>query len=412
MNLSLFIAKRYFFSKKSQRAINIISMIAVGGVAIGTAALIIVLSVFNGFEDLVMKMYNAFDPDITITAANGKSFHENSIDPEKIKGVDGVKYITPVIEENALIKYGDKQYIVTIKGVGSSFEKMTGIDSLIVEGKYLLEKGDTDFAVLGGGIAYNLNVNLNDVFSQLEIYAPKKMPGSLLNPEEAFNRRFIPAAGIFSVQQDFDMKYVLVPIRFAREILDYDSSLTAIEIGLFPGADMEKVQKNIAEIAGSQFTIKNRLQLHEILYRIMRSEKWAVFLILTFILIIATFSIISSITMLIIEKKQDIGILHSLGADVPLLRKIFLTEGFFITIIGAATGLLLGFIICLIQMKTGIIPLTGGSFVVDSYPVQLKLPDFIYILCTVSLIGFLTAWYPGRKLIRRSVVLQGIRGKE
>lgn len=413
MSLPFFIARRYFFSKKSQRAINIISMISVVGVMIGTAALIIVLSVFNGFENLILGLYNSFDPDIKITAAYGKSFPESQLTIARLQHLDGISTVTKVVEENALVKYHDKQYIITIKGVSDEFEKMTGIDSMLADGEFKLKNGDTDFAVVGGGIAYYLQLNVHDLFSQLEIYAPRKTAESLLNPEEAFNRRFISAAGVFSVQQEFDSKYIIVPLRFAHEILESDSQLTALEIGLLPHADADAIQEQVAALAGAKFLVKNRYQQHELIYKIMKSEKWAVFLILTFILIIATFNVISSLTMLVIEKKKDISILHSMGADTNLLRKIFMTEGLFITGIGAFSGLALGFVICLLQQKFGLVQLgSDGSFVIDAYPVHMEALDFFYVLVTVFVIGFIAAWYPSKRLIGTSLNFKEVKNDE
>lgn len=410
MNLPFFIARRYFLSKKSQRAINIISMISVTGVMIGTAALIIVLSVFNGFETLILRLYNSFDPDLKISVVQGKSFSLDQFPMHELEKINGVEFITKVVEENALVKYRDKQYIITIKGVGDEFKRMTGIDSMLVDGEFLLHRGDTDFAVVGGGIAYNLQLNINDIFSQLEIYAPRKSAATLINPEEAFNRRYLSASGVFSVQQEFDTKYIIVPLRFANEILEYDSRVTALEIGTRKDADVEKLQKQISALAGSKFVVKNRYQQHELIYKIMKSEKWAVFLILTFILIIATFNVISSLTMLVIEKKKDISILHSIGADSGLLRRIFLTEGLLITGLGTLIGLALGFIICFLQERFGIIRLgNGGSFVIDAYPVHMQALDFVYVIATVFFIGLIAAWYPSRRLIGSSDALGGIK---
>ncbi|HRH64922.1 MAG TPA: ABC transporter permease [Bacteroidia bacterium] len=410
MNLPFFIARRYFVSKKSQRAINVISMISVVGVMIGTAALIIVLSVFNGFETLIVRMYNSFDPDLKISAVRGKSFSLENFPLEKLEQLNGVAFVTRVVEENALVKYRDKQYIITIKGVSDEFPKMTGIDSMLADGQFLLHRGDTDYAVVGGGIAYNLQLNIHDIFSQLEIYAPRKSASSLINPEEAFNRRYLSASGVFSVQQEFDTKYIIVPLRFANEILDYDSRVTFLEVGLKKDANPELLQTQVSALAGSDFMVRNRYQQHELIYKIMKSEKWAVYLILTFILIIATFNVISSLTMLVIEKKKDISILHSMGADSGLLRRIFLTEGLFITGIGAFIGLFLGYIICFIQKQFGIIKLgNGGSFVIDAYPVHMQAMDFLYVVATVFVIGIIAAWYSSRRLIGKKSVISGIK---
>lgn len=411
--ISTFIARRYFFSRKSQRVINIISLISIIGVTIGTAALIIVLSVFNGFEGLIKELYNSFDSDLRITLNEGKSFIESDAKISELKKLPGVQNVVSILEENVLVKYRDKQVTATIKGVSDNYSRATGIDTMISDGQFVLSKGDTDYAVVGGAIAYNLQMSTSDLFTQIEIYAPRRFATSFTNPEEAFNRRYISPSGIFAIQQEFDSKYIIVPLRFANEIFESDDHLTALEIGLTPGANLDQLQAEVQKKLGSKFIVKNRYQQHEFIYKIMKSEKWAVFLILTFILVVAAFNVISSLTMLVIDKKKDIAVLQSFGADVSLLRKIFLTDGLLITLTGALSGLTIGFIICLLQEKFGLIELGGsGSFVIDAYPVKMLALDFFYVFLAVSLIGLLAAWYPSRRLIRNDINLKLIAGDE
>jgi len=406
VNLPLFIARRYFFSKKSQRAINIISLISVIGVAVGTGALITVLSVFNGFENLVISLYNSFDPDVKVTPLQGKTFSDAELTAAQLKAIHGIQYVTEVLEENALVRYREKQYISVIKGVSDEFVPMTRLDTMIVEGKLLLKEGDVDYAVVGGGIAYNLQLNTGDLLNQLDIYVPRKDASTLIDPASAFSRRFISPSGIFAIQQDFDSKYILVPLRFARDLFETEHALSAYEVGLEAGADAEQVKEQIRQVAGKRFTVKDRYEQHAFLYRIMKSEKWAVFLILAFILLIATFNVIGSLSMLIIEKKQDMAILHSMGADESLIRKIFFTEGFFITVIGAGAGLCIGTAVCLLQMRYGFITLgSSGSFVIDAYPVKIQAADFFYVLLTVFTIGLFAAWYPAKKLVEKHLAV-------
>ena len=422
LNFPFFIAKRYFFSRKSQRAINIVSLISMLGVLIGTGALIVVLSVFNGFESLVISLYNSFDPDIKITVVEGKSFVPDSALTGAIRHLDGVSAVSMALEENALVKYHDKQYIATIKGVDDAFTRVSGIDTMMVDGrqadttgreKFELTSGDTDFAVVGGGIAYNLQLNMGDFFSQLDIYAPRKDAGSLNHPEEAFNRRFISPSGVFAIQQEFDSKYILVPLRFARDMLEDENEVTSIEVGLVPGADAGAIQEKLKVIAGDKFKVQSRYEQHALIYRIMKSEKWAVFLILAFILLIATFNVVGSLTMLIIEKQKDIAILFSMGADTVLIRKIFFSEGLMITVIGAVLGLLTGAVICLVQQHFGLIRLgNSGSFVIDAYPVTMKAADYLYVFVTVFLIGSFAAWYPAKKMVERKINLDAVRVDE
>lgn len=392
------------------------------GVMIGTGALIVVLSVFNGFESLVVSLYNSFDPDIKITATQGKSFIPDSNITSAIMNIPGVEAASQTLEENALVKYHDKQYIATIKGVDEYFYKVTGVDTMLADARRLdaqgnkifeLASGDTDFAVIGGGIAYNLQLNMQDFFSQLDVYAPRRDAGSLSHPEEAFNRRFISTSGVFAIQQEFDNKYILVPIRFAREMLNEDNQVSAIEVSVKPGADEEAIKSSIEKIVGSSFNVKTRFEQHDLLYRIMKSEKWAVYLILAFILLIATFNVVGSLTMLIIEKQKDVAVFYSMGADAVLIRKIFFAEGLMITCIGAGLGLLIGGIICVVQQQFGLIELgNSGSFVIDAYPVEMKLQDFFSVFITVFLIGSIAAWYPAKKLVERKINLDAVRVDE
>jgi lipoprotein-releasing system permease protein len=419
LKLPLFIARRYFFSKKSQRAINLVSLISMLGVMIGTGALIVVLSVFNGFESLVESLYNSFDPELKITASEGKTFIPDSALTEQIRHQDGISAVSFTLEENALVKYHDKQYIATIKGVDDAFVKVSGVDTMMADGifkdtggqiKFRLTSGDTDFAVVGGGIAYNLQLNMGDPFSQLDIYAPRKDAGSLNHPEEAFNRKFISPSGVFAIQQEFDSKYIIVPLRFARAMLEDEKNVSSIEISTAPGSDTDELKARIAKLAGQRYDVRSRFEQHALLYRIMKSEKWAVFLILAFILLIATFNIVGSLTMLIIEKQKDIAVLYSMGADAVLIRKIFFAEGLIITFIGAAIGLFTGGIICFLQQHFGLVQLgNSGSFVVDAYPVEMKTIDFFSVFVTVFLIGSVAAWYPAKKLVERKINLDAVR---
>ncbi len=406
-------------------------MISMLGVMIGTGALVIVLSVFNGFESLVISLYNSFDPDIKITAVAGKTFIPDSSAIEAIKKTDGIISVSLSLEENALVKYHDKQYLATIKGVDETFAKVSGVDTMMVDSrkdaplqeddqgirekkwKFELTSGDTDFAVVGGGIAYNLQLNMGDFFSQLDIYAPRKDAGSLNHPEEAFNRKFISPSGVFAIQQEFDSKYILVPIRFAREMLENDSDVSSIEVAIKKGADTDEIETRLTELLGNKFKVQSRFEQHALLYRIMKSEKWAVFLILAFILLIATFNVVGSLTMLIIEKKKDIAVFYSMGAHSVLIRKIFFAEGLMITFIGAGLGLFFGGMICFLQQHFGFIQLgNSGSFVIDAYPVSMKAVDFIYVFLTVFIIGSFAAWYPAKKLVERKINLDTVRVDE
>ena len=420
MNLSLFIAKRYLISKKSHNAINIITFISVMGVCIGTMAIIIVLSAFNGISNLVFGLYNTFDPDIKITPKEGKTFTPDSLWQEKIKKTEGVAYYTEVLQENALLKYDDKQVIATIKGVSDDFAKMTRLDTVIREGQFLLHNDSIDYAVLGYGIARRLNISITDFMHPLEIYVPKRGNQSYLNPEDAFLIRSVEVSGVFSLNDDFDYRYTIIPISLARKLLNRKKELSAIEIGLKPNADKEKVKEEIQKIlatpplppqrggdalgslplGGLGWEVKTRFEQNELLFKTINSEKWWTFLILAFILVIAIFNVIGSLTMLIIEKKKDIQTLMFLGADKNLIRNIFMREGLMITLTGVAGGILLGLLLCWIQIKFKLVPFSEG-FVVDSYPVKIIPMDILLVFTTVMFIGFFAAWYPVRIFTRK-----------
>ncbi|MGZ4116977.1 MAG: ABC transporter permease [Bacteroidia bacterium] len=392
MNFPFFIAKRYLISKKSHNAINIISGISITGICIGTMALVIVLSAFNGLSQLVQSLYNSFDPMISITAKQGKTFDPNAAEFQSLKKLSGVAYYTEVMEGNALLKHQDKQCIATIKGVSKEFEQMSGFDTVITNGNFNLNKNNI---IAGAGIAEKLQANPNDFSSPISVYAPKRGNSNSLNPEDGLNELKVYAAGIFTINDDFDEKYVLMNIDKARELLDYRDEVTSIELGLKPGANNDAVQAEISKIVGEKYEVKNREQQNAILYKTFKSEKLWTFIILIFILIIATFNVIGSLTMLIIEKKKDITILHNMGADVSLIRKIFLVEGILITFIGASLGLILGIGLCLLQTKFELVKLNEG-YVINAYPVQVQFSDVMAILGAVLLIGFFAAWYPVR----------------
>jgi lipoprotein-releasing system permease protein len=396
LNFPLYIARRYLVSRKSHNIINIISGISIAGVLICTAALIIVLSVFGGFERLVISLFNAFNPDLAITLNEGKTFDSTIIPEDQLRKIPGVKYLAEVIEENALVKYKDKQYIATIKGVGEDYAKMCGLDTMMSEGKFVLQEGDRNFAVMGYGVAYYLGANLDDYVNPISIYVPRRNASFSGGFSDAFNNEVIFPSGFFSVQQDFDIKYVILPLRFVKKLLEYDKQITGVEIGIVKGADVDQIQRQISQLVGDKFQVKNRYQQQELLYKIMKSEKWAIFLILTFILIIATFNVIGSLSMLILDKKRDIAVLQCLGASQSKVKRIFLAEGLLVSFIGAAGGLILGGITCFLQQKFGFVKLgsPNSTFVVSAYPVHMQVQDFIFVFFTVLLIGAVATWYP------------------
>ncbi len=404
MKLPLYIARRYLFAKKSRNAINVISAISIAGVTVGTMALIIVLSVFNGLEDMVKSIFSTFDPDLEIRISEGKVFEPTSEHTKGLDAIEGIAHWTMILEENALLRYDEKQYIATVKGVEDNYKHITDLDSdsIMWDGEFTLkDENGRMYAVVGMGVAQNLGIGLH-FLSSINIYVPKRT-GEVRNTDlsSAFKREYIFPSGIFAVEQDFDSRYIFVPIDLMRNLLEYDTEITAIEIKLAPGADTETVQEQVSTLFGLSFVVKNKYQQQEVFYKVMRSERLVIFLILSFILIIASFNVIGSLTMLIIEKEKDIAILRSMGANNPLIKRIFIFEGWLISIIGALGGLLIGGLICWVQMKFGLVKLAGDSLIIDSYPVVIKALDFILVLATVLFIGFLAAWYPVRYMSLR-----------
>ena len=400
MNLPFYISKRYLFSKKSQNVINIISGISVVGVVTGTMALIVILSVFNGFDELIKSLYSTFDPEIKIILAEGKTFSPSAPGFSEIRNHRNVLNFSEVLEENVLLRYGDRQYIATMKGVDDEFANVTGIDTMIIEGSFSLMEKNRPLAVIGQGVAYYLGVGLTFI-NPINIYSIKRTGNISMNPEQAISRKFIFPSGIFSIEQEHNTRYIIVPISFARDLLGYQDEVSAVELKLQPGADVEMVQDEIRHIVGNEFLVQNRNDQNALFYRIMKSEKWAIFFILTFILIVASFNIIGSLTMLMLDKKEDIRTLQNLGASNKLIRRIFLLEGWMISIIGAIIGLIIGSVIAWLQARFGIIKLSGsGSFIIDAYPVVYKFGDVLKVFITVIFIGFLAAWYPVRYISR------------
>lgn len=402
MNLSFYIAKRYLLGKKSQNAINIISGISVLGIATGTMALVIVLSVFNGFDSVVKSLYNTFDPDIEISAVEGKTFSPDPTMMQALNSLPGVLAVSEVLEENVLLLYNERQHIATIKGVDESFKDVSGLDSMVYEGEMKLKDQNRAYAVVGQGVAYNLGIGLSFI-NPLFIYTIDRTARiNMSQPEESIRRDFIYPSGIFAIEHEYDSRYIICPIEYTRELLSYQGEVTSLEIKLdssFPG---EEVQKEITTLMGEAFHIKNREQQNELFYKVMKSEKWAIFLILTFILIIASFNIIGSLSMLIIEKKKDILTLRNMGAGKRLIKRIFLIEGWLISLLGSVTGIFLGTTISWIQQRFGLIKLSGGgSFIIDAYPVKIEAVDICLIWVTVLFIGLIAARYPVQQISKK-----------
>lgn len=401
MNLSAFVARRYLFSKKSHNIINVISGISLVGVAVCTMALIIVLSVFNGFDDLIKSMFSNFDPDIKITPAQGKVLDPADPNLQKVSQLSCVDIVCETLEENVLLEYDKHMNPGIIKGVSEQYNKLTGIDTTVINGSYTLNDGHRPMAVVGAGLAYYLSVNIHFV-NPLFIYVPKRSGRISVNPERAVNKSYIYPSGIFAIQQEIDTRYMIVPIDFVRNLLEYSTQASALEIKLKPGSDPAKSYEQISQTVGSEYVVRTQYQQHEMLYKVMKSEKFAIYLILTFILIIGSFNMIGSMSMLIIDKKNDIKTLSHIGLSKKGIRRIFVAEGRMISIGGAVVGLLLGLLVCWLQQTFGFLKLDSmGSFVISNYPVKMIWTDFVLVLATVVGIGLLASWYPIRIFTKR-----------
>ncbi len=399
MRLSRFIASRYLFSKSNPNVINIISGISVLGYAVGAMALVTVLSVFNGFEQLVQSLYNAFDPDIRIELVEGKAIAIDSLPLAEIKAMDGVADLAMVLEENVAVAYDDKQGIALMKGVSGNYPGLTKLDSMVYEGELVLQEDEHNYAVLGLGVASRLGVSIYNDFTKLGIYVPRKGRGGVdLNPMKMLNQAFVFPRGIFSIDDEINNAYILVPLRLSQELLEYPNGVSSIELKLKEGAKLPQVQNAIQERLGNRFKVLNREQQQEALYRVFRYEKWATALILMFILFLLTFTVISSLTMLVMEKRKDISILKSMGAKDSSIRSIFLQEGLLISLLGGLIGLAAGYGLCWAQETYGIIGFGGmSSFIVNAYPVDMQWVDFVLIFILILVLGLLTAWLPARK---------------
>ncbi|WP_299290114.1 ABC transporter permease [uncultured Mucilaginibacter sp.] len=399
MNTSAFIARRYLFSKKSTNAINIISGISMLGVLVGSAALIIILSVFNGFETLIVSLYSSFTPELKVLPAKGKTFDPQTLHLDSLRKLPDMLSVTEVQEEKVLLRYGKSQFIGTVKGVSNDFLKNPALDSTLQVGSFTLKDGNRNLAVIGSSVQISLGINVKDQMARLQIYSPRHKQVNSFNPLDEFVVRNIGTSGVFSVQQDFD-NMVITPISFTRDLLDEPVEISYLELNLKDGANINRIQQQLQEKFGKNYVVKNRYQQNTSLYKLLNSEKWAVFLILTFVLIIAIFNIIGSLTMLVIDKRKDIAILTSLGADKNLVQRVFFFEGMLISLVGCVVGMLLGLTFCLLQLHFGWVTM-GGNIMVQPYPVTLKLNDFLLVFLTVIGISVIASGISARLSVQK-----------
>lgn len=404
MNLPLFIANRYLLAKKSHNLINIITWISIIGISVGSFALIVVLSAFNGLEKVISTMNNRLTPDLQIAPAKGKTIDLTAFPLGRIKGVDGVEMAIPSITEDALFRANEKQHIGRVKGVGLDYQNVKRMDEVVV-GKQglLLSDGVYDFAVPGSGVAWHLGISAYDPYALVRVYVPKRGNASQMNLENSFNSEVLTVQSVFCTEQELDEKLVLVPFEWLSNLMEYEDKASNMELFLKPDADVSKVKKEVKALLGDGFTVKDQKEQQETIYKIMRSEKWAVYVILTFILILATFNVVGSLSMLMIDKRKDTEILKAMGADNRLIQKIFMNEGLLISVAGGIIGLLLGVVLVLLQQQFGFVKFgTGGNYVVDAYPVMLKIKDVLLIFATILVVGCASAFLTVRHAMRRS----------
>ena len=406
MNFPFYIARRYLFSKKSTHAINVISGISVVGVAVASMALVVTLSVFNGFHDMVASLFTQMDPQLKITPVKGKTAPADGPVLTRIRRLPQVEVATECLEDQALAVYLDRQLMVKVKGVQDNFDSLTHIREILEgDGQYELHAADMHYGIPGLGVAYLLGMGYT--YQQpLKIYAPKR-EGQLdmSNPNEGFveDELYSPGVVFFLKQGKYDKNYILTSLDFTRRLFAQDGMLSSLEIRLKPGSDFDAVKAEMQQIAGDRFVVRDRYEQQDDTFRIMKIEKLIAYIFLTFILMIACFNIIGSLSMLIIDKKADVVTLRNLGASDRQITRIFLFEGRMISVIGAVIGIAFGLLLCWIQQQYGLVRLgsTEGSFIVDAYPVSVHPWDVVLIFITVLLIGFLAVWYPVRYFSRR-----------
>ncbi len=400
MKFPFFIAWRYFFTKNKIGYVHLLTLITQIGIAIGTASLVLVLSVFNGFEDLVLSMYNVFDPHIKVVSSNGKNFNGQKV-KEILLTYDDIDVYSSTLEEKALVEYNGKQHIVTIKGVDSLYSNLTSLDSVIISGDNINKFKDANVAIVGRGVAYYLSMNIGSVFENLQLYLPKRN-ANFINYKNAFSTSSLSPVGIFSIQQEIDTKYILTHISYLQNLIQKENFVSAIEINLLDKSEMLIFQKKLAEKIGNNYKVINQFEQQEFLYKILNTEKLVVFLILIFIVLISAFNIISSLTVLIIEKKNDIKTFLNLGLDHLSLKNVFVIKSMLGVVFGSLIGLVIGFLIAYIQQEFGLIKMGEGGFVIDSYPVKILLTDFIFIQLIVLVIGFFASWTTAHLMLKKN----------
>ncbi|MGN6438100.1 MAG: FtsX-like permease family protein [Agriterribacter sp.] len=401
-------AWRYFKAKKSTNAINIIAWVSVVAIAFATAALLVLWSAFNGFEDLVKSLYSTFYTNAKIFPASGKTLVLTPSQIDKLKQLPGVKDISLVAEEKALLQNGpDFQAIVTLKGVDSNYTRVTTVEHSVIRGKFDLGSVESPRAVLGVGIENVLAVLSDRSIGTLAAYLPKKGNVDINNPLSAFAEGQITPAGTFAIQQDFDNNYVLTNINFVKQYMDFKpDEYSSVEIAATAGADDNAIKQAIGQLLGNQYKVQTRYEQNSSLYNVMRLEKYAIYGIFILVLIVASFNMIGALSMLVLEKQKDIQILQSMGADRSWIQKVFLAEGIVLAAVGISVGMFLAILLCTLQLQYKLIPLQGASFVIDYYPVKMIFIDFVVVAVTVFVIALLASWFPAKRAAAQAFELR------
>lgn len=404
MRFPLFLASRYLYTRKSTNAIHVLAGLSILGMGIGAAALVLVMSVFNGFESLVFGLSNQFNPDIHISPAEGKTFRPDSLWLARLANDPDVLSLSRVLVENALFAYGEVQDIGVLKGVDEQYSAVSQVDSAMLDGQWQLEDAAGSVAMVGAGLAAKLGVDTRDVFESLVVYMPnRKRTGPFDQP---FLRRFLPPAGIFTIQPEIDMEYVITNLDFVQSITSHRGALSAVEIALQPGADHPRALERIRDLAGSEFVVKDRLGQEESFLRIMNIEKWVAFAIMCLILLLVAFNVAGTLWMMVTEKRPDIAILKTMGATSTQVQQIFLYNGLLLCGVAFLLGSLGALSFYVLQHSYGLIPVPPG-FIIDAYPMEIRWPDFLIVLLTVLSIGSLAAWLPARRAARMDAIIRG-----
>lgn len=393
MKLPIFIAGRYLFAKKSHNVINIISLISAGGIAIGTAALIIILSVYNGFEGLIKTLYSTYESDLLITPVKGKSFVPHSAEFDSLRRDSRIIALCEVVEENVFVKYSNQESVASIKGVDSSFARVTRIRDYIKEGDFSLYHGEIPQAVMGRSLAFSLGLRVHFIEPMMLYFPSRSSTLSMINPISSLNIEKVFPAGLFSIEQGFDKKYIFIPIETARDLLEYNNECSYVEIYVNEGTDVQSLKKDIKKLLGNNYLVKDRYEQNETLYKMMRSEKLSIYIILLFVLIIISCNLFGSLSMLIMEKREDTETLIALGARDRTIKYIFVLEGWMISLAGVLTGTVAALLFCFAQQIFGIIPMPG-NFIVENYPIVVKFSDVIITVCGIATIGLLASMLP------------------